>query len=195
MSSKEYNQKYYLKNKEKLNSDSQEYYKKNREKILVQKTQYWFSNKEKLQEKSKIQRQRDHIKILERNNKYDKLKRATDLSYRIRRAMKTRIYMALKHYKKAAGTVKLLGADLNIVKKHLESKFTNGMTWQNMGKWHIDHVKPCSAFDLSDPNQQKECFNYKNLQPLWARDNLKKSDYFVSEAPIGMENYLPNRYQ
>ena len=50
------------------------------------------------------------------------------------------------------------------------------MTRQNQGEWHIDHIKPCAAFDLTDPKQQKECFNYKNLQPLWAQDNIKKSD-------------------
>lgn len=49
------------------------------------------------------------------------------------------------------------------------------MSWENYGEWHIDHIKPCSSFDLSDPKQQKECFNYTNLQPLWAIDNLKKS--------------------
>ena len=52
------------------------------------------------------------------------------------------------------------------------------MTWKNQGRfgWHIDHIVPCSKFDLSDPDQQKECFNYKNLQPLWAKENILKSN-------------------
>jgi hypothetical protein len=50
------------------------------------------------------------------------------------------------------------------------------MSWKNYGKWHIDHIRPCSSFDLSDPQQQRTCFNYSNLQPLWAKDNLNKSN-------------------
>ena len=48
------------------------------------------------------------------------------------------------------------------------------MTWDNHGEWHIDHIKPCASFDLTDADQQRECFNYTNLQPLWAKDNLSK---------------------
>ncbi len=56
----------------------------------------------------------------------------------------------------------------------LAAKFTNGMAWDDYGDWHIDHILPCISFDLSDENQQKICFHYTNLQPLWATDNLKK---------------------
>ena len=61
---------------------------------------------------------------------------------------------------------------------HLERQFTQGMTKENHGKygWHVDHIKPCSSFDLSDIEQQKLCFHYTNLQPLWAKDNIKKSN-------------------
>jgi hypothetical protein len=48
------------------------------------------------------------------------------------------------------------------------------MNWDSYGKWEIDHIKPCCLFDLTKIRQQKECFNYKNLQPLWKEDNLKK---------------------
>lgn len=72
-----------------------------------------------------------------------------------------------------------------ILKKHLEKQFQNGMTWKNHTKdgWHIDHIIPCSFFDLSDPEQQKECFNYKNLQPLWAEDNLSKGNNIYESNP------------
>lgn len=49
------------------------------------------------------------------------------------------------------------------------------MSWDNFGEWYIDHIKPCCSFDLTDIEQQKKCFHYTNLQPLWAIDNLKKS--------------------
>ena len=59
-------------------------------------------------------------------------------------------------------------------KKYLEAKFQYGMSWENYGEWHVDHIKPCSSFNLEDPEEQKKCFHYKNLQPLWAKDNLAK---------------------
>ena len=52
------------------------------------------------------------------------------------------------------------------------------MSWNNYGEWHVDHIKPCAKFDLSEEEQQKKCFNYKNLQPLWGEDNLKKGDKY-----------------
>ena len=75
-------------------------------------------------------------------------------------------------------TLKLIGSSVPFVRKWIESKFVDGMTWDNHGEWHIDHIRPCASFDLTDPDQQKECFNYKNLQPLWAKDNLTKGDRF-----------------
>lgn len=88
---------------------------------------------------------------------------------------------------KAHSTYELLGCSLEEFIAHIEGKFQDGMTWQNHGrwkfgeppKWHIDHVIPCAAFDLTDPEQQKACFHYKNLQPLWARDNLRKGDSII----------------
>ena len=68
-------------------------------------------------------------------------------------------------------------ASWNELKIYLESKFSNGMTWENMGEWHIDHIKPCYSFDLTDEKQQMECFHFTNLQPLWAKDNLSKNKY------------------
>ena len=64
---------------------------------------------------------------------------------------------------------------MNFLQCYLEGKFTEGMTWENHGKWHIDHIKPCCSFNLEDEEEQKKCFHYTNLQPLWATDNLVKS--------------------
>lgn len=79
---------------------------------------------------------------------------------------------------KADHTMDLLGCSPEFFKRHIESQFQEGMSWENQGKggWHLDHIIPCDYFDLSDPEQQKICFNYKNLQPLWERDNLSKSN-------------------
>lgn len=75
---------------------------------------------------------------------------------------------------KIESTVELLGCDTNKLKQHLESQFKLGMSWDNYGLWHIDHKSPCAKFDLSKEEEQRKCFNFKNLQPLWAEENLSK---------------------
>jgi hypothetical protein len=67
------------------------------------------------------------------------------------------------------------------LKNYLEKQFTCGMNWENMGEWHIDHIIPCSSFDLTNIEQQMKCFHYSNLQPLWAKDNLSKSNKILSK--------------
>ena len=70
--------------------------------------------------------------------------------------------------------MKLLGCTIEELWQHLEKQFQLGMTKENYGKWHVDHRKACAKFDLTDPEQQRECFHWSNLQPLWAIDNIKK---------------------
>jgi len=74
--------------------------------------------------------------------------------------------------------MKLAGCSLNFLRNFLEAQFQPGMSWENYGAWHIDHLRPCAAFDLRDPAQQKECFHFSNLQPLWATENWKKNDKY-----------------
>ena len=72
--------------------------------------------------------------------------------------------------------MKLVGCTIEELKRHLQNQFDNKMSWQNYGSWHIDHKKAVSKFDLTKPKEQEKCFNYKNLQPLWGTDNLRKSN-------------------
>jgi hypothetical protein len=76
--------------------------------------------------------------------------------------------------KKHGNTMELTGCTTEELIKHLSSKFTEGMTLDNYGYWHIDHIKPCDSFNLEDPEEQLKCFHWTNLQPLWAIDNLRK---------------------
>jgi len=69
---------------------------------------------------------------------------------------------------KDSTTLKLLGCDVKTVKSHIESQFTEGMTWDNYGDWDIDHIRPCASFDLTEPEEQQKAFHYLNLQPLWS---------------------------
>lgn len=79
--------------------------------------------------------------------------------------------------------MQLVGCSVTDLKKHLEKQFQPGMSWDNWGNdgWHIDHIRPCSSFDLTDPAEQVKCFHYTNMQPLWATDNLKKGSTWESQ--------------
>jgi len=100
------------------------------------------------------------------------------------RRLRTRLYKAIKaaNTAKQDKTLEFLGCSAATAMNHLEAQFLPGMTWDNYGEWHIDHIRPCASFDLTDPAQQRECFHYTNLQPLWAKDNLSKSDKWEEAA-------------
>jgi len=105
-------------------------------------------------------------------------RRAEEPEFRLLGNLRHRLNMALKGEDKSATTVELLGCQPGELKMHLQSQFREGMNWDNYGVhgWHVDHILPCAAFDLSESVQQKKCFHYSNLQPLWAKENLSKGD-------------------
>ena len=87
-----------------------------------------------------------------------------------------------RNVKKGCSTMELTGCELPFLKGYIEAKFVEGMTWENHGSWHLDHIKPCCSFDLKNEEEQKKCFHYTNLQPLWAVENLSKGGKY--EASI-----------
>jgi len=108
-------------------------------------------------------------KVLKRHNQTIQRRIATNLRSRIR--------YVLKGVNKSASTIELLGCSIKEFLAYIQSLFRVGMTWDNYGSyWEIDHIIPCSAYDLTDPKQQKECFHYTNLQPLYWKDNLSKGN-------------------
>jgi len=106
----------------------------------------------------------------------------TDLNYKLNKLLRKRMKRAVKDQVGvfSSKTIDMLGCSVLELKEHLQSLFLEGMTWDNhtYDGWHIDHIKPCSSFDLTDIEQQKECFHYTNLQPLWAEDNLTKGSKY-----------------
>ena len=196
-------------NKENKAKTDRQYRLKNKEKVLKYKKDYYQKNKTILQEKHKIYREekadeiieyrlknRDRIrkvnrawskKNIKRILKYRKNKRKTDIQYRIREYLRTRINSAILYQKttKHSSSLELLGCSIQNAKEHIEKQFKEGMSWENYGHktWHIDHIIPCASFDLTDPEQQKKCFNYKNLQPLWWHENLSKGAKIIESKP------------
>lgn len=111
----------------------------------------------------------------------------TDAVFKLVVDTRRRVYMAMKqaNASKSARTLELLGCTVGELFRHLESKFTDGMSWSNRQEWHIDHIIPLSKFDLSDLEQQAAAFHYTNLQPLWAKDNLRKSNKVEGQNLFG----------
>ena len=162
MLTKEVKKAWKLANKEKVQKSGKKYYEKNKERILSKQREYRLNNKEK-------------IKI--KNRTYAKKKAATELG-KLEKNIRARIRDAFKSDKyKPGSSIKDLGCTLVELKEHLEMQFQDGMTWDNYGKngWEIDHIIPLSAFDLTDKEQFLKVCHYTNLQPLWMKENRKKS--------------------
>ena len=99
------------------------------------------------------------------------------IAFRCRVQLRNALCNTKKYLK--SHTKELLGvSSWEEAKNYIEARFVDGMSWDNMDLWHIDHIKPISSFNLEDPTQLAECFNIKNLQPLWAIDNIKKGDKY-----------------
>jgi len=108
--------------------------------------------------------------------KFNIQKRKTNINYKLRHNISNRIIIALRTGEsyKSIKTLELIGCSIKQLRIHLEGLFKEGMNWENYGKWEIDHIKPCCMFNLSKTEEQKKCFNFNNLQPLWKEENLKK---------------------
>ena len=102
-----------------------------------------------------------------------KLNPSNRIKANLRKRLSTLLRLSL--VKKTEQTMDLLGCSIDEFKDYLEIKFQEGMTFGNYGEWHLDHIKPCYYFDLTNINQRKECFRYTNFQPLWRLDNLRKN--------------------
>jgi hypothetical protein len=169
---KERHKAYYECNKESIRVKHREWHNENRESVCSRKRKRRKENPEKFKAKAKEYRLKNKEKIKAYHKEYGQRIRT-----RISQACRARVREALKNKsQKAFGTEALLGCSIDELKTHLESQFTEGMTWENYGEWHIDHIRPCASFNLTDPAEQKICFHYSNIQPLWASDNLSKGD-------------------
>jgi hypothetical protein len=160
---------YKIKNKEKIklyekkhrpikNKLRRERYLKDREKILTKKREWKLSNPEKVKATDKKQRAKPHNKI--------------------KHSILSGIRRSMKKGTQGRRWEKLVGYTFIQLKKHLEKQFQPGMTWENYGRngWHIDHILPISKFNFEKETDEdfKRCWNLKNLQPLWEKENIQK---------------------
>lgn len=169
-----YNKEMYKKHRKKRLESKKEYSKKNKE-LLKQKCKKWYyENKEYSLNERKKYAINNKEKIKNRTKKYMINKYHSDINTKIKMNISRRIRTLL--FKNNKRTIDFLGCSIDELKIHLEKQFEDGMNWDNYGLygWHIDHIRPCCSFDLTNPIHLKECFHYSNLQPLWAKENLSK---------------------
>ena len=125
-------------------------------------------------------------KVQARVRKWAKAKRAADPAWKLKKNLRTRIYCAIVRGEAAyrsASAIRDLGCTVEELKAHLEVQFVPGMTWENYGAvWEVDHDRPLSAFDLTDPEQQRAACRFTNLQPLFVTDNRRKGGIRQSRA-------------
>lgn len=121
-------------------------------------------------------RRKNPDRVYNQNKEYLKKRRQSDIAFRIRCNLRSRLAMALKSTVKSGSAIKDLGCTIPELKQYLESRFVEGMTWENWSRsgWHIDHIMPLTAFDLSNRQEILRACHFTNLQPLWSKDNQRK---------------------
>lgn len=165
-----------------------EWYLKNRESELAKgktpearakareerKEKYWADDSFRSEhlEKNRERRRKEEAKVKARIQRKNWLKIPHN---RISCTLRSRIRSALKYGESKCGsTEKLLGVSFGEFKIYIEALFEEGMSWDNYGKWELDHIVPCAFFDMTKEEHQKICFHYLNIQPMWARENMSK---------------------
>ncbi len=177
-------------NRERVRAYRKRYYAANKERERAVNRVWCSVNADRLKETKRECDRRLRVKNAEAikahraTPEYKELKNArararyhSDPRHRTEKILRASLTQALRLHgdgRKTRSVSKLIGCTIDEFAHHLEMQFVDGMSWENQGAWHIDHIRPCASFDLSDPEQQRVCFDYRNLQPLWAEDNMRK---------------------
>jgi hypothetical protein len=184
---KNYKKEWYEKNKERLSANTKEYYRKNKKTLYEKQKEYVKKNKDKIKANRSIYREKNRQKIRENyivwvSQNRERIRTVTKEwrkdnplnSFKAR--LRSRIYAFFKknNINKSMKTECMLGIDYELAKKHIENQFEKGMSWENKEEWHIDHIIPLS-FGKTEEEMIDLC-HYTNLRPMWAKENLKKSN-------------------
>ena len=178
--------KRYKKNKDKILVRSKDYYKKNSISLKEKSRDYYLTHKDERKKKCNDYYIKNKEKIIKRTVLREKNKINTSMVFLLKKRIKSRLKMAIKSNYKTGMAIDSLGCSIEHLKTHLELKFTEGMTWNNYGEWEIDHVIPLCSIDPTDYSDIFRVCHYTNLQPLWKKDHLKKTQNDVRNWRIKM---------
>lgn len=167
---------YREKNREKLNLSAIAYWAKNKEKFLTKRKTYYLKNRDSIAARHKKYAKDNKEKVRIYHNKYYHNKLKSNPLFRFNRNISIAICISLKGNKDGRHWENLVDYSLDTLRNYLQSLFKEGMTWENYGKWHLDHVEPLCSFNIvsAECEDFKKCWALSNLQPLWAEDNLHK---------------------
>ena len=186
---------YSINNKEKKKDYSKLYFENNKEKLKEKAKKYRENNSKEIKKKKKELYQINKTKIIEKNkewyknnkeqrNKYRNNKKQTDPLFKLRCNISSLILLSIKKqgYTKNSKSYQILGCTFEEFKNHLERQFTNGMNWENQGEWHLDHIYPVSL--AKDEQELIRLNHYTNFQPMWAIENIIKSNKVIPNTQI-----------
>lgn len=156
--------------------------------MLTRQARYARRNREKMSRYHKRWYRLNKKRLINASIVYHRKRYSESLEYRLSRIHGSRLRQAVI-FKKGHSSP-YLGCSIKKLVAHIESQLTIGMTWDNYGEWHIDHIKPLCTFDLSKEKEIKTAFNYNNLRPLWAEENLsrKRKTYADREEVQGVRH-------
>ena len=186
----EYLKEYRATNKASIVSWAKEYYETNR--VKIRKNQRKFYELHKAEKEYSEQRRKYWDKYYANNREtviksginYRRELRKRSPEYRAKDNIGRRVRSYLKGIS-SSGTIKcLLGCSREELLAHLERQFLPGMDWSNYGEWHIDHILPCASFNFAIKEEQRKCFHFSNLRPLWAKDNQRKYSKILSDPEL-----------
>lgn len=188
---KEKNKKKWENNKDKLKEYNKSYYQENKERIKSNNNKYNKDNKIKIKSYQKQYQKKHYSKpeIKEKTNKREKERRKNNPQFKLKCNLRSSLYRILKMYngEKITSSLALVGCTILFLKHHLESQFLPEFTWENHGIiWEIDHIVPCSKFDLTILEEQQNCFHYTNLKPIFKTTEIAIQHGYLDQ--IGNRN-------
>jgi hypothetical protein len=171
---KESSIKYYNNNKEKIRERDSKYYNSNKKRINQRKQEWVDKNRDKKRSAQNKYYQKNKCAISRNNSIVRKNRRKTDDLYALTTRVRSLTSKAFifHGFEKKSQTCKYIGCEWEFLKKYIEQRFQEGMTWENRSEWHIDHIIPLAS--AKTETQLIKLFHYTNLRPLWAEENLKK---------------------
>lgn len=166
-------QKWKIKNKERERENNRRWYEANKNLVSQRKADYYNNNSEQEKLRSKVFRET-----------FPEKRRPKTAQAKLVANIRSKVSHIISGQYKKSSTQKYLSCSFDELKSHIEKQFLPNMTWDNYGLygWHIDHIKPLSAFDLSVESNLYEAWHYTNLRPLWAKDNLRKGKKYVNKV-------------